>query len=71
LIPNIPHHTVLVGKDETENVEIRRWGDPPMFDFEPLNHWDMGEILGIIDFERAGKIAGSRFAVMKGAGAQT
>lgn len=70
LIPNIPHHTVLVGKDETENVEIRRWGDPPIFDFEPLNHWDIGEILGIIDFERAGKIAGSRFAVMKGAGAR-
>jgi len=69
-LPNIPHHTVPVGKDETENVEIRRWGNPPEFDFEPLNHWDIGEILGIIDFERAGKIAGSRFAVMKGLGAR-
>ncbi|GAB5047264.1 serine--tRNA ligase [Thermodesulfovibrio sp. TK110] len=69
-IPNIPHHTVPVGKDETENVEIRRWGEPPDFDFEPLNHWDIGEILGIIDFERAGKIAGSRFAVMRGLGAK-
>ena len=69
-IPNIPHNTVPVGKDETENVEIRRWGVQPEFDFEPLNHWDIGEILGIIDFERAGKIAGSRFAVMKGLGAR-
>jgi len=69
-IPNLPHNTVPVGKDETENVEIRRWGVPPEFDFEPLNHWDIGEILGIIDFERAGKIAGSRFAVMKGVGAR-
>ncbi|WP_353686196.1 serine--tRNA ligase [Thermodesulfovibrio sp. 3462-1] len=69
-IPNIPHHTVPIGKDETENVEIRKWGSPPQFDFEPLNHWDIGEILGIIDFERAGKIAGSRFAVMKGLGAK-
>jgi len=69
-IPNLPHNTVPVGKDETENVEIRRWGVPPEFDFEPLNHWDIGEILGIIDFERAGKIAGSRFAVMKSVGAR-
>lgn len=69
-IPNLPHNTVPVGKDETENVEIRRWGVPPEFDFEPLNHWDIGEILGIIDFERARRIAGSRFAVMKGAGAR-
>lgn len=69
LIPNIPHETVPVGKDETENMEIRKWGEPPQFDFEPLNHWDIAELLGIIDFERAGKIAGSRFAVMKGLGA--
>jgi len=69
-IPNIPHDSVPLGKDETENVEIRRWGKQREFDFEPLNHWDIGEILGIIDFERAGKIAGSRFAVMKGAGAR-
>lgn len=70
LLPNIPHHTVPVGKDENENLEIRRWGEPRQFDFEPLNHWDIGEILGIIDFERAGKIAGSRFAVMRGLGAR-
>lgn len=69
-IPNIPHNTVPVGKDETENVEVRKWGSPPEFDFEPLNHWDIGEVLGIIDFERAGKIAGSRFAVMRGLGAK-
>ncbi len=69
-IPNIPHQSVPYGKDETDNVEVRRWGDPPQFDFMPLNHWDIGEILGIIDFERAGKIAGSRFAVMKGLGAK-
>ena len=69
-IPNIPHDSVPLGKDETENVEIRRWGKQREFDFDPLNHWDIGEILGIIDFERAGKIAGSRFAVMKGAGAR-
>lgn len=70
LFPNIPHHTVPVGKDENENVEIRRWGEPPKFDFEPMNHWDIGELLGIIDFERASKIAGSRFAIMKGLGAR-
>lgn len=69
-LPNIPHHTVPFGKDENENIEIRRWGEPPNFDFNPLNHWDIGEILGIIDFERASKIAGSRFAVMRGAGAR-
>ncbi len=70
ILPNIPHHTTPVGKDETDNVEIRRWSVPREFDFTPLNHWDIGEILGIIDFERAGKIAGSRFAVMKGLGAR-
>lgn len=70
LLPNIPHQTVPIGKDDSENVEIRRWGELPKFDFEPLNHWDIGEILGIIDFERAGKIAGSRFAIMRGQGAR-
>ncbi|MEW6674945.1 MAG: serine--tRNA ligase [Nitrospirota bacterium] len=70
LIPNIPHESVPVGKDETENVEIRRWGEPREFDFEPLNHWDIGEMLEIIDFERASKIAGARFALMKGLGAK-
>ncbi|MCI0469087.1 MAG: serine--tRNA ligase [Nitrospirae bacterium] len=69
-IPNIPHASVPVGKDETENVEARRWGEPRVFDFEPLNHWDIAEPLDIIDFERAGKIAGARFALMKGYGAR-
>ena len=69
-IPNIPHESVPVGKDETDNVEIRRWGEPRQFDFEPMNHWDIGEMLDIIDFERASKIAGARFALMKGMGAK-
>jgi seryl-tRNA synthetase len=69
-IPNIPGESVPVGKDETENVEIRRWGNPRVFDFEPLNHWDIAETLDIIDFDRASKIAGARFALMKGAGAR-
>ena len=69
-IPNIPHESVPAGRDENDNVEIRRWGDPGEFDFEPLNHWDIAETLGIIDFERASKIAGSRFSLMKGPGAK-
>lgn len=69
-IPNIPHESVPVGKDETENIEVRRWGTPPEFDFEPLNHWDIAETLDIIDFERGAKIAGTRFTVMKGLGAR-
>jgi seryl-tRNA synthetase len=69
-IPNIPDGSVPVGKDETENVEIRRWGSQKSFDFEPLNHWDIAETLDIIDFDRAAKISGARFALMKGAGAR-
>ncbi len=69
LIPNIPHDSVPLGKDETDNVEVRRWGDIPEFTFEPKNHWDIGEELGILDFERAGKIAGARFVLLKGMGA--
>ncbi|MCL5022950.1 MAG: serine--tRNA ligase [Nitrospirae bacterium] len=69
-IPNIPHESVPVGKDETDNMVVRTWGEPKGFDFPPLNHWDIGEILGIIDFDRASKIAGARFALMKGAGAR-
>ncbi len=69
-IPNIPHESVPEGKDETENVEVRKWGEPKIFDFEPLNHWDIAETLGIIDFERGAKIAGARFSLMKGAGAR-
>ena len=70
IVPNIPHESVPVGKDETENREVRKWGEPRSFDFEPLNHWDIGEMLEIIDFERATRIAGSRFSLMKGPGAK-
>lgn len=69
-LPNIPHKSVPVGKDDSENVEIRRWGEPRRFDFEPLNHWDIAETLDIVDFNRGSKIAGARFSVMKGAGAR-
>ncbi len=69
-IPNTPHDSVPAGKDETQNVEVRRWGEPRSFDFEPLNHWDIAEPLGIIDFDRASKIAGARFALMMGPGAR-
>jgi len=70
LIPNIPHESVPVGKDETDNTEIRTWGKIPEFSFNPKNHWETGENLGILDFERAGKIAGARFVICKGAGAR-
>ncbi len=70
LIPNIPHESVPLGKDDTENVEIRTYGKQSRFPFTPLNHWDIGEKLDILDFERAGKIAGARFALCKGAGAR-
>jgi len=69
-IPNIPHESVPAGRDENENVEIRKWGTLRQFDFDPLNHWDIAEPLDIIDFDRAAKISGTRFALMKGAGAR-
>ena len=69
-LPNIPHESVPVGADETANREERRWGTPPAFDFEPKDHVDLGTALGILDFERASKIAGSRFAILNGAGAR-
>ncbi len=69
-IPNIPHESVPEGRDETENIEIRKWGHPRTFDFEPLNHWDIAEALDVIDFDRASKISGARFSLMKGAGAR-
>jgi len=69
-IPNIPHASVPVGKDEAENKVVRTWGEPKDLGFPPLNHWDIGEMLGIIDFDRASKIAGARFALMRGAGAR-
>lgn len=69
-IPNLPHHTVPQGTDATQNVEVRRWGTIPSFDAPPKPHWDIGEALGILDFDRAAKIAGARFALMSGAGAR-
>ena len=63
-VPNLPYESVPVGKDESENVEVRRWGEPRKFDFEPLPHWEIGEKLGILDFERGAKLSGSRFTVM-------
>src|SRR3989441_6764888 len=69
-LPNIPHESVPVGRDESANVEVRRWGTKPEFDFEPKDHVDLGNALGILDLERATKIAGARFAILNGAGAR-
>jgi seryl-tRNA synthetase len=69
-LPNVPADDVPVGEDETANVEIRKWGEPRQFDFEIKDHVDLGEALGILDFERAVKIAGSRFSILNGAGAR-
>ncbi|MDW8096478.1 MAG: serine--tRNA ligase, partial [Aquificaceae bacterium] len=69
-IPNIPHHSVPFGEDESHNLEVRSWGKPRDFSFEPKPHWEVGERLGIFDFERAGKLSGSRFVVLKGWGAK-
>ena len=68
-VPNIPDSSVPVGTDAEENVEVRRWGDIPSFGFEPKPHWELGERLGLIDFERGAKIAGSRFQALVGSGA--
>jgi seryl-tRNA synthetase len=70
VIPNLPHESVPVGKDERENREIRSWGEPRKFDFEPKPHDEIGNALGIMDFERAAKISGARFVVMKRWGAR-
>jgi seryl-tRNA synthetase len=69
-IPNIPHDSVPVGKTPEDNVEVRRWGAPPNFDFRPKPHWEIGEQLGILDFERAAKLSGARFAVYWDMGAK-
>ncbi len=68
-IPNLPHDSVPLGEDESDNQVVKRWGDLPSFSFEPKPHWDLGEALGIFDFVRAAKITGSRFVVYRGAGA--
>jgi len=69
-LPNLPHQSVPVGKDESANVEVRRWGTAPQFDFEPKDHVDLGNALGILDLERASKISAARFAILNGAGAR-
>ena len=69
-IPNVPHESVPVGKDSEDNVEVRRVGEPRRFDFEPKAHWDLGPELGILDFDRAAKITGARFALYWGLGAK-
>lgn len=69
-IPNIPHPSVPVGKDENDNVEVRRWGKPKEFSFTPKAHWELAEQLDIVDFERGGKVSGARFSFFKGMGAR-
>ena len=69
LVPNMPHESVAIGVDENDNPEIRKWGEIREMDFEPLPHWEIGERLDILDFARASKIAGARFALYRGAGA--
>jgi len=69
-LPNVPHESVPLGESEEDNVEIRRWGNPPSFDFEPKDHVDLGTALGILDLERATKISAARFAILNGAGAR-
>lgn len=69
-IPNIPHSSVPTGTDEADNVELRKWGKVPQFDFEPRPHWEIGRALDILDFERAAKVSGSRYVFYKGMGAR-
>ncbi len=69
-LERLTESSVPVGRSAADNKEVRRWGDPPKFDFQPKNHWDIGEELGILDFARAAKIAGARFALYKDSGAQ-
>ena len=69
-VPNVPDQSVPAGRSSDDNIEVRRWGTPPEFDFEPKAHWDVGVDLGILDFERAARITGARFTVYMGAGAR-
>jgi len=69
-LPNLPHESVPVGEGEEDNVEVRRWGEPKELGFKPRPHWELGEMLGILDFERGSRLAGSRFTVIKGIGAR-
>jgi len=69
-LPNIPHSSVPVGSSEEDNVQVRAWGTPPQFAFEPRQHFDIGEALGILDFDRAARMTGARFSLLTGAGAR-
>lgn len=69
-LPNLPHESVPEGVDDSYNLEVRRWGEPRQFSFKPLPHWEIGENLDILDFERGAKISGARFTVLKGMGAR-
>lgn len=69
-LPNLPHSSVPKGKDSSENIEVKRWGEIPQFDFEPKPHWDLGEELGILDFKSAAKITGARFTLYWDLGAK-
>ena len=69
-LPNLLDPSVPAGADESSNVEVRRWGEPPSFGFTPKPHWELGEDLGILDFARATRLSGSRFVVLRGAGAR-
>ena len=70
MMPNLPHAECPVGCGEEDNRVLRCWGEPPVFGFEPKPHWELGEELGILDFERAGKLAGARFSLLRGGGAR-
>ncbi len=70
MMPNLPHAECPVGCGEEDNRVLRCWGEPPVFEFEPKPHWELGEELGILDFERAGKLAGARFSLLRGGGAR-
>ena len=69
-IPNLPHESVPVGEEESQNLEVRKWGELPNFSFEPKPHWEIGEALGVLDFERGARLSGSRFTVLKNWGAR-
>ena len=69
-LPNLPHESVPVGKSAEDNPEVRRWGTPPVMDFDPKPHWELGSALGILDFERATRMSGARFSVLLGGGAR-
>ena len=69
-VPNLPHESVPIGEDEEDNVEVRRWGEPRDFPFDPKPHWELGEKLGVLDFERGARLSGSRFTVVRSWGAK-